>query len=239
MPKVSIIVPVYNTSAYLRRCMDALTGQTLEDIEIIAVNDGSTDDSPAILGEYEQKDSRVRVFHKVNGGQATARNMGIRRSHGEYVGFADSDDYVDADMFRQMYELAKEKDCDMVECNYHYLQETKDDIRELKTRGRIREYTGQKDMLIDPQVSPWNKLYRREILLHNGVDFPEGLIYEDTAFYIKTIPYVKKASYLDRACVYYFLRETSTMNANKSRKVGEYISGVTEYSGLLPGKWLL
>ena len=76
MPKVSIIVPVYNTSAYLRRCMDALTGQTLEDIEIIAVNDGSTDDSPAILGEYEQKDSRVRVFHKVNGGQATARNMG-------------------------------------------------------------------------------------------------------------------------------------------------------------------
>ena len=127
--------------------------------------------------------------------------MGIRRSHGEYVGFADSDDYVDADMFRQMYELAKEKDCDMVECNYHYLQETKDDIRELKTRGRIREYTGQKDMLIDPQVSPWNKLYRREILLHNGVDFPEGLIYEDTAFYIKTIPYVKKASYLDRACV--------------------------------------
>ena len=220
MPKVSIIVPVYNTSAYLRRCMDALTGQTLEDIEIIAVNDGSTDDSPAILGEYEQKDSRVRVFHKVNGGQATARNMGIRRSHGEYVGFADSDDYVDADMFRQMYELAKEKDCDMVECNYHYLQETKDDIRELKTRGRIREYTGQKDMLIDPQVSPWNKLYRREILLHNGVDFPEGLIYEDTAFYIKTIPYVKKASYLDRACVYYFLRETSTMNANKSRKVG-------------------
>ena len=97
MPKVSIIVPVYNTSAYLRRCMDALTGQTLEDIEIIAVNDGSTDDSPAILGEYEQKDSRVRVFHKVNGGQATARNMGIRRSHGEYVGFADSDDYVDAD----------------------------------------------------------------------------------------------------------------------------------------------
>ena len=110
MTKVSIIVPVYKTSAYLRRCMDALVGQTLKDIEIIAVNDGSTDDSAAILGEYEQKDSRVRVFHKVNGGQATARNMGIRRSHGEYVGFADSDDYVDINMFKTLYDYAQMED---------------------------------------------------------------------------------------------------------------------------------
>lgn len=221
MTKVSIIVPVYNTSAYLKRCMDALVGQTLKDIEIIAVDDGSTDDSPAILEAYEQKDSRVRVFHKLNGGQATARNMGIRKSRGEYIGFADSDDYVDTDMFRQMYELAVEKKCDMVECRYHYLQECGDSTKELKTRGRIREYQNQKDMLIDPQVSPWNKLYRREILIQNDIDFPEGLIYEDTAFYIKTIPYVKKTAYLDRALVYYFLRGNSTMNANKSRRVGD------------------
>ena len=221
MTKVSIIVPVYNTSVYLRRCMDALVGQTLKDIEIIAVDDGSTDDSPAILEAYEQKYPKVRVFHKLNGGQATARNMGIRRSRGEYIGFADSDDYVDTDMFRQMYELAVEKNCDMVECRYHYLQEYNSSTKKLRTRGRIRQYQNQKDMLIDPQVSPWNKLYRREILIQNGIDFPEGLIYEDTAFYIKTIPYVKKTAYLDRALVYYFLRGNSTMNANKSRRVGD------------------
>ena len=221
MPKVSIIVPVYNTSKYLRRCMDALVNQTLKEIEIIAVNDGSTDDSPAILEEYAAKYPCVTVLNKTNGGQATARNMGIRSSKGEYIGFADSDDYVDTDMFRQMYELAVKKDCDMVECNYHYLQEENGKTKELQTRGHIREYKNQKDMLIDPQVSPWNKMYRREVLMHRDLNFPEGLIYEDTAFYIKTIPYVQKAAYLDEPFVYYFLRGNSTMNANKSNKVGD------------------
>lgn len=219
-PKVSIIVPVYNTEKYLARCLDALVNQTLDNIEIIAVNDGSTDKSPDILKEYAEKYACIRVLDKKNGGQATARNLGIRESRGEYIGFADSDDYVDTTMFEKMYSLAKEKECDMVECYFHYLMETDGEPKTLQPRGRVREYKNQQDMLIDPQVSPWNKLYRREILMQPGIYFPEGLIYEDTAFYIKTIPYVKKAAYLDEQLVYYFLRGNSTMNANKSRKVG-------------------
>lgn len=224
MPKVSVIVPVYNTSKYLRRCMDALVAQTLDDIEIIVINDGSTDDSPAIIEEYASKYPNVVALNKPNGGQATARNMGIRESKGEYIGFADSDDYVDTDMFEQMYNLAKKNNSDMVECYYHYLQEKNGKTVELQTRGRIREYKDQKDMLIDPQVSPWNKLYRRDVLMHEDVNFPEGLIYEDTAFYIKTIPYVERASYLEKPFVHYFLRGNSTMNANKSRKVADIFS---------------
>ena len=220
MPKVSIIMPVYNTEKYLKRCLEALVNQTLADIEIIAVNDGSTDSSLDILKEYAEKYSFIRVLNKENGGQATARNMGIKESTGEYIGFTDSDDYVDTTMFEKMYSLAKEKDCDMVECYFHYLMETEGEPKVLQPRGRVREYENQKDMLIDPQVSPWNKLYRREVLMQQDVNFPEGLIYEDTAFYIKTIPYVKKAAYLDEQLVYYFLRGNSTMNANKSQKVG-------------------
>lgn len=222
MPKVSIIVPVYNTSKYLRRCMDALVSQTLGDIEIIAVNDGSTDDSMNILCEYKDRyPDKVKIFTKENGGQATARNRGILESTGDYIGFADSDDYVDVTMFEKMYNLAESTGSDMVECHYHYIQETDAGVKELATRGNIRDYGNQKNMFIDPQVSPWNKMYRREVLLQEDVNFPEGLIYEDTSFYIKTIPYVKKSAYLDEHLVYYFLRGNSTMNANKSRKVAD------------------
>jgi len=220
--KVSIIVPVYNTEKYLNKCLDALTGQTLEDIEILLVNDGSTDGSLAIMEEYRTKyPQKVKILVKENGGQATARNIGIRECTGEYIGFADSDDFVDVTMFEKMYSLAKEKDADMVECHFHYIQWDENGKKELPARGNVRKYGSKKNMFIDPQVSPWNKLYRREVLMQEGVDFPEGIIYEDTAFYIKTIPYVERQEYLDEKLVYYMFRGNSTMNANRSRKVGD------------------
>ena len=126
-PKVSVIVPVYNTSKYLVRCMEALVNQTLEEIEILAVNDGSTDNSLEILKKYEvQYPQKVRVLSKENGGQATARNLGIRESRGEYIGFADSDDCVERTIFEKMYLLAKKDDSDLTECHYHYVQEIGD-----------------------------------------------------------------------------------------------------------------
>lgn len=222
MAKVSVIVPVYNTSKYLKRCFEALVNQTLEDIEIIAVNDGSTDESLSILYRYEELyPKKVKVFSKENGGQATARNMGIRLATGEYIGFADSDDYVDTSMFEKMYNLAVKRNADLVECHYNYIQETDKGNRKLATRGVIKEHESQKDMFLNPQVSPWNKIYRREILMREDVDFPEGLIYEDTSFYVKTIPYITQSAYLDEHLVYYFLRGNSTMNINKSRKVAD------------------
>ena len=220
MPTVSVIVPVYNTKEYLPRCIDALVHQTLKDMEILFIDDGSTDGSLEVLREYEASYPQVRVIHKENGGQATARNLGIREAKGDYVGFADSDDYVDTTMFEKMYTRAVKENCDMVECFFYFIEETPAGRKELPQRGRVREYADQHDMIRDPQVSPWNKLYRREVLLHPEVIFPEGLIYEDTAFYIKTIPYVRKSAYVDEKLVYYFLRGNSTMNANKSVKVG-------------------
>ncbi len=220
--KLSVIVPVYNTKKYLRRCLESLINQTLADMEILLVNDGSTDGSDVILREYEEKyPQRIRVIDKENGGQATARNLGIRESKGQYIGFVDSDDYVETDMFCTMVELALEDDLDMVECNYSYLEEKEDGLKPLATRGDIRQYKDQKDMFINPMTAPWNKVIKREILMQDGNQFPEGFIYEDTAFCIKLIPHIKKMKYVDKPFVNYILRGTSTMNANKSRKVAD------------------
>lgn len=220
--RVSVIVPVYNTEKYLHRCLESLVHQTLRDLEILVVDDGSTDHSPEILAEYEKKyPGRVRAIRKENGGQASARNLGILECTGEYVGFLDSDDYADTVMYEEMLRAALADNCDMVECSYHYLQEKDGKQKELATRGHIRQYRDRKDMFIDPMTCPWNKLIRREILIREGVEFPEGRIYEDTAFCIKLIPYIQREVYVDRPFVFYLLRETSTMNANKSRKVAD------------------
>lgn len=229
---VSVVLPVYNTEKYLRRCMDALVNQTLDhsQLEIIAVNDGSTDGSLAILEEYKSRyPEMIRIFSKTNGGQASARNLGIREASGDYIGFADSDDYVDTTMYEKLYSLAKESGADLVECHYHSMLETGTDAsgdpvyKEIGTRGHIRACSDPKELILDPQVSPWNKLYKKEVLKDGNITFPEGMIYEDTAFYIKTVPFIKKQAYLDEKLVYYSVRQGSTMLGNSGRRVGDII----------------
>lgn len=126
MPKVSIIVPIYNVEKYLDRCMQSLLGQTLKDIEIILVDDGSPDNCPAMCDEYSKKDPRVKVIHKQNAGLGYARNSGLEIARGEYVGFVDSDDYVSTNMYEMLYAKAKEHGVDAVLCNYY--KETKGEI---------------------------------------------------------------------------------------------------------------
>jgi glycosyltransferase involved in cell wall biosynthesis len=210
--------------------MDALTSQTIgsDNLEIIAVNDGSTDGSLASLNEYQDKyPDMVKVFSKTNGGQATARNLGIAKASGEYIGFADSDDYVDVTMFEKMYSLAVTEDADLVECHYHSMLETGTDAdgnpqyKEIDTRGTIKSHKDTRELFLDPQVSPWNKLYKREVLIDNNIRFPEGMIYEDTSFYIKSLPFISKQAYLDEKLVYYSVRQNSTMTANNGSRVGD------------------
>lgn len=168
------------------------------------------------------------MISKENGGQATARNVGIKEASGEYIGFADSDDYVDITMFEKMYGLAQKEDADLVECHYHSMLETDrfdNDksfrYKEIATRGTILPKDNHKEFFLDPQVSPWNKLYRKCIITDNNISFPEGVIYEDTSFYVKTIPFIGKQSYLDEKLVYYSVRQSSTMTSNQGRRVGD------------------
>ncbi len=230
MKKVSIIVPVYNSQEYLRECADSLVKQTLQDIEIIFINDGSTDESLKILEAYQkQYPDKVVLKSKENGGQASARNLGIGMATGEYIGFVDSDDSVDVKMFERLYETAKKDNSDFVECSYKYLQvETDGSIKEIPAYGNVRDYSSKKEMFIDPLVSPWNKIYKAKLLQNNNIRFPEGVIYEDTAFFIKSIPYITKPSHVPEKYVFHYLRPNSTMNANKDKRVGNIFAVLTD-----------
>ena len=118
MPKVSIILPVYNVAPYLRRCMDSIINQTYRNIEIICIDDGSTDKSSQLCDEYSQKDKRIIVIHKKNGGQSDARNVGITVATGKYIAFVDSDDYIDEQFLEQLYLAIKKNKSDISMCKY-------------------------------------------------------------------------------------------------------------------------
>ena len=222
--KVSVIVPVYNSENYLRQCLDSLVYQTLNDIEIIAVNDGSTDNSAIILEEYALKfPDKIRQFNQENKGQACARNFGLQQAKGEYIGFVDSDDSVALDMFEKMYQLARSEKADLVECDFLYCRvEDKKEVV-LKKYASIKEHKKNADLFIDPLVSPWNKIYRKQILEESEIRFPEGLIYEDTAFYIQLIPWIKKTAYINLEFVKHYARIDSTQTKKENPRVGEMI----------------
>lgn len=235
MFKVSVIIPVYNTEKYLDDCLKSVVNQTLKEIEIILVNDGSTDSSLEIMERYkEEYPDRIQLISKENGGQATARNMAIPMCRGEYIGFVDSDDYIEPTMYERMYEKATGVSADYVECDYVNVKiNDKGEQERIADYGsRVREYSSKKDMFIDPMLAPWNKMYRRELLQKSTVIFPEGLIYEDTAFCLKAISLVDAYAYVPEKFVVHFYRGGSTMNINKSYKVADIfkvLKDVTDY----------
>ncbi len=205
-PKISIIVPIYNVEKYLAKCLDTLTGQTLKDIEILAVNDGSTDASLSILKKYAANDNRIVILNKENGGLSDARNFAFSRIKGEYVGFIDSDDFVELNMYEVMYNKAIKEAADIVECNLHHTWDNHEDTE-------IGEHiTDKNEMIMNGRSVVWNKIYKTDWLLSTGVQFPKGLIYEDVNFYCKLVPFINKISYVEQPFVHYVQRSTSINN---------------------------
>lgn len=219
-PKVSVIVPVYNTEKYLRKCLDSLLNQTLDEIEIVAVNDGSTDSCGEILDEYKKAyPEKVVVIHKKNGGQASARNLALGVCTGDYIGFLDSDDFVREEMFEKLYRKAAEQNCDYVACGYTDItyRDGKEVVLEPYVASKVAKQT--KDMFFGGLASPFLHLYKREIMVRSGVTFPEGYIYEDTAFYLNLIPHVKKLGVIEEALAVRLRHSNSTMATFKKERV--------------------
>lgn len=224
MKTVSVIVPVYNADKYLRKCLLSLVGQTLKHIEIIIVNDGSTDDSQEIIDQFQKRypDKIVSMVRK-NGGQASARNQALTICRGEYVGFCDADDFVEPDMFQKMYREAKQEKADYAACGY------KEIVVDHGIQTMRRKYVGgkkcrsQKEMFIDPLVNPFISIYRRAVLEEAGSRFPEGLIYEDTAFYLNTIPYIRRMAYIEEALACRTIRKDSTMATTQAVKIAQML----------------
>ena len=226
MPNVSVIVPFYNVEEYIEKCLETLVSQTLEDIEIIIVNDGSKDKSIEIVNKFLKTYPEKLVYlEKENGGLSDARNYAINYAKGEYIAFLDSDDYVEKDMYEKMYELAKKENSDMVECNFYweYPNKIKEDIGVT--------YNGKNEMLEKIRVVAWNKLIKREILVNSKVYFPKGYCYEDVEFTYKLIPYIETVSFLKKPCVHYIQRQGSISNSQNERtkEIFDVLEHVIEY----------
>lgn len=226
MPKVSVIVPIYNVEKYLERCLDSLVNQTLQEIEIILVNDGSTDSSGDIAKQYANKyNNKIIYLKKENGGLSDARNFAIPYATGEYIAFLDSDDYIDANAYKELYEEAKLKDADYVECDFVWEYKNK-----IKQDKRIT-YNNKKEMLAFVRVVAWNKLIKRKIIQDNNIIFPKGLRYEDVEFTYKLIPYLNKISYINKYFVHYTQRDNSIANVQneKTAEIFTVLEHVIDY----------
>ena len=214
MKSVSVIVPFYNVEGYIGRCLDTLVKQTLDNIEIILVNDGSKDRSKIVVDKYlKEYPEKIVYLEKENGGLSDARNYAIPYAKGEYIAFLDSDDYVEYTMYKDMYELAKKENSDMVECDFYWEYPYKNKTKEDK--GLI--YNGKKEMIEKVRVVAWNKLIKKDILEKSKIIFPKGYRYEDVEFTYKLVPYLDKVSFLKKPCVHYIQREGSISNNQNER----------------------
>jgi len=232
LKKVSIIVPVYNTEKYLEKCLDSLVNQTLDDIEIIVVNDGSPDNSKVILDKYAYNyPNKIRVFDKKNGGLSDARNFGLDKAEGEYIGFVDSDDYVEKNMYELLYNKAKSGDFDMVVGNLYmtYEDNNKKDIVKSGVTKDITNSQNLKELVTYIYPTAWNKIYKSEIC--KEVEFKKGVWFEDVEWLLRLYPKIKSIGCVDESLYNYLQRENSityTFN-EKLYHLIDNMDGVIDY----------
>ena len=226
MVRVSVIIPVYNSKNYLDKLINSLLNQTLKDMEFIFVNDGSTDESREIIENYQKKDNRILLYNKKNGGQASARNLGLKYANGEYVAFLDSDDYVKENMYELLYNKSIQYKSDITICNY-YLASSKIIKNESPFKEKEREVTLSEYITLTP--SPWDKIIKREFLLNNNFKFIEGIIYEDYATMPTLALYNPKIVYINEYLHYYVQTASSTMRNDEYKEKYENIFTATKY----------
>lgn len=218
-PKVSVIVPVYNVERYLENCLNTLVNQTLNDIEIICINDGSKDNSLNILRDFAAKDSRIKIIDKQNAGLSAARNDGLKAATGEYIGYVDSDDWVDFCFYEKLYNAAKRNKCDIACGN---IRRCGNKIEKYKVHYSAEELITDKVDKIKAVKIPkynyvWNKIYKRESLLNLNLPFPAGRFYEDMGWSIKVVYHLNGLVTVPD-CAYYYRRNEFSIVSTQSPK---------------------
>ncbi|MDD5862188.1 MAG: glycosyltransferase [Prevotella sp.] len=214
-PKISIIVPIYRAEKTLRRCVDSLLQQDLEDFEVVLVDDGSPDRCGEICDDYAQKDRRVKVIHQENGGVAAARQAGIDAAQGEYTIHADPDDWVDPGMLSALYRKAEEENTDMVICDY-WLNTYQGQKRVTQRPSSLEHFEVIRDLFGSLMGSTWNKLVRRECYERYGIRFPEGISYcEDLYVCVALLSNPLRVAYLPEA-FYHYERPLNTSSLSRN-----------------------
>ena len=226
---ISIIVPVYKVEKYLCKCLNSIIYQTYKNIEVILVDDGSPDNSGNICDNYAKKDSRIKVIHKENGGLAEARNAGLKIATGQYIGFVDSDDYIEEDMFETMYNLSKMYDAEISIVSY---KEWKNGIilNDMNS-GELDIYNKTeaiKELLIDSKIQSymWNKLFKRH--LFENTEFPSSKNFEDIATTLKLFEKSKTVIRLEVAKYNYIRRDDSIIGNRSVKTYNDYLDVILD-----------
>ena len=221
---ISIIIPVYKVEKYLEKCLQSVIHQTYQNLQIIIIDDGSPDNCGKICDQYAKLDSRIEVIHKENQGLSAARNLGISKAKGKYIGFVDSDDWISEHMYEHMHQIITEKKADVCICNFYNVIENENKIK--NANKGIQEYNKLqilKEVLLDKKIQSyaWNKLYKRE--LFNEVQYPVGKKYEDigTTFYV--LEQCDKIVVTGEPEYYYFNRADSIVNHNTEQTILDYM----------------
>ena len=239
---ISVIVPTYNVEKYLDKCIDSIVNQSYKNLEIILVDDGSSDKSGEICDKWGRIDSRIKVIHKENGGLSDARNIGLDVANGEYISFIDSDDFIEKDFYVYLKDLSEKYNSDIVECNFVKAYESKlnefefpkndfESITITDSYGALKIYTSFDDDISTNSVVVWNKLYKSEIF--NDIRFPVGKTHEDQFTMYKILS--KATTFVTSSEVKYgyFQRENSIINKKFSEKRLEIFSAYDEVISFL------
>lgn len=220
LPLISVVVPVYNVREYVEKCLVSIAGQSYKNIEVLVVDDGSTDGSGGICDEFARRDARFKVIHQKNGGLSRARNVGIKEAGGEFLCFVDSDDFVKKDFVRKLYEVAFREGADVAVCGYE--ERSREAVEDVLPEAKILSGEEATIRLLIQQenidVIAWNKLYRRELFVKNNVRFPEGMKYEDNLTTYKLLSLAEKVVYISDALYVYLRRENSITGSDKKEE---------------------
>jgi len=217
MELISVIVPVYNVESYVAECIESIQNQTYMNLEIILVNDGSTDASSDICDQYAAYDERIKVIHKENAGVSAARNTGIEAANGDYIAFVDSDDYIAPNMYEDMLRILKENDLDILECTA--FRDKGGKIIEGCNDGSLEIFNRDEALkmaMYDCFVAVWSQLYKRGAI--DDVRFPVGRKFEDTAVSYRFIANTKRVGHINHCYYYYRLNPNSTTQTSFDAK---------------------
>lgn len=224
-PKISIIVPVYKVEKYIHKCIDSILAQTFTDFELILVDDGSPDNCGKICDEYAKEDSRIVVIHKDNGGVSDARNIGISRANGEYIGFVDSDDYIDKDMYKNLYESCLNNKADISIIGIKEINECGKTIHEYLPK--VIEFS---ELL--KQSYAWNKMFKKSLFIENGLNFKTNRYYEDIELIPKLIVKSNKIATVNKFG-YFYLKRDYSITSTKDEKILDNLWAYTQIKDYL------
>lgn len=220
MAKISIIVPVYNTEKFLEKCLNSLINQTLKDIEIICINDGSTDNSLQILKKFANKDKRIQIINQTNSGPSIARNIGIKKAKGEYIGFVDSDDWVDSNFFEQLYVKVKKNNADIgvagikrvrsYKWKYHIKLDKEKVINEINEKFQICD--------VPDKCYPVNKIYKLAELQKLNINFEPNVYFEDRLFTAQVLINLKTLVTVPNTYYNYWTNPNSIVKTKSKKK---------------------